>query len=400
MQSAGAAKAQLHVPVRVSALNWPIKELQRVHNAVGVSLRDCQIVPWLPWVCSVHPSQGDKGAVCELAVRLAMIFWPFLGVAVICSKTVEIYGTRGFGAKYVCAPFWTKYTCLFYSLQWHLLSTSCTDRLVSSLVGCLQISVCLLPATESLVHGSAITQTALGLSFQTVVKCRWMPATIWRWTQVLGREDLQRAWRVQMQVCRVHPCEVSAKSLKPSATLCLEVRQNCATSEARWRRLLTYFDALKKNLTHQPRDTHLNWSSSGADQTRILCRSCLRSFLSWRQWRTAANPPGGAAGIGCNRTVREHGLAALSKWQGWAAPTPWASLWEQRKCFLLLGRPRRWSSLDSARQGWDSCAVTADTFNACNEEKLWSPALSLKGVFAELCLLQNNYNCKLGMGVC
>lgn len=56
--------------------------------------------------------------------------------------------------------------------------------------------------------------------------------------------------------------------------------------------------------------------------------------------------------------------------------------------------------LDSTRQGWDSCAVAADTFNARNKEKLWSPALSLKGVFAEPCLLQNNHNCNLGMGVC
>lgn len=30
------------------------------------------MVPWLPWICSVHPSRGDKGALCELAVGLAV----------------------------------------------------------------------------------------------------------------------------------------------------------------------------------------------------------------------------------------------------------------------------------------------------------------------------------------
>lgn len=29
-------------------------------------------MPWLPWICSVHPSRGDKGALCELAVGLAV----------------------------------------------------------------------------------------------------------------------------------------------------------------------------------------------------------------------------------------------------------------------------------------------------------------------------------------
>lgn len=38
MQSAGTAKAQLHVSVTESTLNWPAKELQRVQEVVGVSV--------------------------------------------------------------------------------------------------------------------------------------------------------------------------------------------------------------------------------------------------------------------------------------------------------------------------------------------------------------------------
>lgn len=133
--------------------------------------------------------------------------------------------------------------------------------------------------------------------------CRWMPATIWRGTQVLRREDLQRARRVQMQVCRVHPCEVSAKSLKPSATLSPEVWQSCATSEAHWHGLLTYFDALKKNPLLPNTSTKRH------------------SFkLGWQWDRADSNP---------------------LQWLGFAHP--WASFWGQRKSFLLLGRPRQWS---------------------------------------------------------
>lgn len=138
-------------------------------------------------------------------------------------------------------------------------------------MGCLQVSGCLLPATESLVHGSAITQTELGLSFQTVVKCRWMPATIWRGTQVLRREDLQRARRVQMQVCWV---KFQQRAYNPVQRWAL--RYNRAVLLQRhadtdywlilmlWRRI-PFFQ------TPQPRDTRLNWSGSGADQTQILC---------------------------------------------------------------------------------------------------------------------------------
>lgn len=37
-QSAGTAKAQLHVSATQSTSNWPAKELQRVQEVVGVSV--------------------------------------------------------------------------------------------------------------------------------------------------------------------------------------------------------------------------------------------------------------------------------------------------------------------------------------------------------------------------
>lgn len=121
-------------------------------------------MPWLPWICLVHPSRGDKGALCELAVGLAVhdilaISWRSCDLQQSCRN---LWYPR----------LWSKIGMCHILDQIHLLILFLTMTFAVHIV---HRQAGLFPrglppnkrlsAPCNLVHGSATTQTELGLSF-------------------------------------------------------------------------------------------------------------------------------------------------------------------------------------------------------------------------------------------